>query len=452
MGLLNKGDYVDLIMIDEQEKIVHADVGNPGYLMAGKTDLTGLSLRDLFPDIPEDYPLLTALRTGKGTEHFVRELRAADGRIIKKEGCCYSIFRDGKPVLAFEFSDILYDKVELSDLKRQAENTMYRANNTRYILSDIITRDPAMLALKKRIPEYAASDSNVLIFGKTGTGKELIAQSIHNSSARFHAPFISQNCGAIPENLLEGMLFGTVKGSFTGAEDRPGLFELAEGGSIFLDEINSLSIEMQTKILRVVENKILRRVGSAKERNVDVRVIAATNEDPIRLMEEGRLKRDLFYRLAVLYIKVPDLAEREGDIRELLNYFLDYFNRRTGSAVTIDEDAGRILENYSWPGNVRELRNVIESAFALTEDERIKREDIPAYVIEESFERRRKRPGSGLAEEMDSLEEAIIRRTLSEAGGSRTEAARRLGISKQLLNYRMKRTGKRDDPDRRQRL
>ena len=334
----------------------------------------------------------------------------------------------------------MYDKKHISKLERVSDNAIYRGNNTKYILRDIITQDAKMMRIKERIQEYADSEANVFIYGETGTGKELIAQSLHNCSRRFYAPFISQNCGAIPENLLEGILFGTTKGSYTGAEDRAGLFELAEGGTIFLDEINSMSTELQAKILRAVERKKIRRIGSPDEKEVDVRIISAANVDPYKLLEEKRIKPDLFYRLAVLYIEVPPLSQRQNDVELLTNYFISYFNRKMHTEVALpSEKIMTILRNYSWPGNVRELRNVIEGAVALSENDEINVWDIPDYIVQSRQQGRETRSGESLHGRLHEMENNIIRQQLKIDDGKLGKAAEHLGLSKQLLWYKMNR-------------
>jgi len=205
--------------------------------------------------------------------------------------------------------------------KKARENSM--AN---YTIKDIIGNSNVMTKLKQRILKAGETGSPVMVFGETGTGKELVVQSIHNASKRKENPFVAQNCAAIPASLLESILFGTVKGSFTGAEDRAGLFELASGGTLFLDEVNSMPIELQAKLLRVLQEGYIRRVGDIRTKDVDVRVIAAMNIDPMEAIEKGNLRKDLFYRLNVVSIRVPDLVERKDDIKHLIKFFVQMFN------------------------------------------------------------------------------------------------------------------------------
>ena len=438
--LLDINKYTDIILINRDGKILFSDVGSVEFLKKGESSLTGFNLKEIFPGITEEYPLFMAIETGKAFSGYKETLLTGSGSEIRIEGAAYPVYLGEEPVAAFQFSEILYDKKHISKLERVSDNAIYRGNNTKYILRDIITQDAKMMRIKERIQEYADSEANVFIYGETGTGKELIAQSLHNCSRRFYAPFISQNCGAIPENLLEGILFGTTKGSYTGAEDRAGLFELAEGGTIFLDEINSMSTELQAKILRAVERKKIRRIGSPDEKEVDVRIISAANVDPYKLLEEKRIKPDLFYRLAVLYIEVPPLSQRQNDVELLTNYFISYFNRKMHTEVALpSEKIMTILRNYSWPGNVRELRNVVEGAVALSENDEINVWDIPDYIVQSRQQGRETRSGESLHGRLHEMENNIIRQQLKIDDGKLGKAAEHLGLSKQLLWYKMNR-------------
>lgn len=448
--MLNSGNFKDFIIVDQTEKIIYSDIGNPQYFKAGLEDLTGLFLHDLYTDMDKGYPLLTALREGTASDFFQCELTTVRGIRLTKTGCAYPIYKGGKAVAALEFADFFYDKNHIGEIEAHADHLFYRSNHTKYILDDIITGDESMAALKKQIEKFALTDSTVLIYGETGTGKELAAQSLHNSSRRYHKKFISQNCGAIPPGLLESLLFGTTKGSFTGAEDKAGLFELAEGGTLFLDEINSLDPQLQIKLLQAVESKKIRRIGSSREISVNVRIVAATNEDPRQLMADGRMMPDLYYRLAVIYIQLPRLARRKGDVALLADHFVRYFNSKMNCNIQPpDPEILRIFERYDWPGNVRELRNVIEGAFAFSENNRISRSEIPLYIIEaaESADRGPAAdPGGGayptdLQAQTAFAEKAILARQYEECGRSLKAAAKKLGISKQLLRYKLNKYG-----------
>lgn len=437
--LINE-ENTDIILINPEGEIIYDDIGNYRYFQLGMESARGKNLKDLYVNLEDEYPLFKAAREGLATESFEMDLVTRRGIKLKKIGSCYPIYDGSELVGAVEFGRFYYDKDHVREIEQHSEHVLYRKNNTKYLLDDIITQDPKMLEIKGQIEKIALSDSNVLIYGKTGTGKELVAQAIHNSSRRYGKKFLSQNCSAIPDNLLESILFGTTRGSFTGAFDRTGLFEEADGGTIFLDEINSLNPDMQVKLLKAIESKKIRRIGSDKEVALDFRVVAAMNEDPATLMAEKRMKPDLFYRLAVVFIKLPDLIERKGDIELLVSHFIDYFNEKTDSSVEYPNDEIMdIFKRYSWPGNVRELRNVIEGAFAFAENNKIERNDIPAYILENTVAGRQEHEGEGLQGEMESMERDLVLAAYEANERNLTETAEFLGISKQLLRYKLNR-------------
>ena len=280
-----------------------------------------------------------------------------------------------------------------------------------------------------------------MIYGETGTGKELIAQSIHTSSYRKTHPFISQNCAAIPSTLLESILFGTEKGSYTGAEDKKGLFELANKGTLFLDEINSMEISIQAKILKAIEEKKIRRLGGEKTIELDVRIIAAVNEKPTLSLKENKIRKDLFFRLATVQINLPLLKSRRNDIMLLTNYFINEYNIKMNKYIIgVTEEVEDIFKKYHWPGNVRELRNVIEGSFNLVSGKFIKKSDLPEYIMElqDSFEINRLMNDYELPlpERMQRIESKIISNTLIKSK-NQVEAAKELQISKQLLRFKI---------------
>ncbi len=438
-GILIDSKDADIILVDTEGQIVYDDIGNYRYFQLGMTSARGKNIRELFCDLPENYPLLRACQRGETVEHFREVMTTGRGVKLTKTGSCYPVYDGEELVGAIEIGKFYYGKENMREIEQHSGHMFYRKNQTRYMLDDIITQDPGMMEIKSRISSIALSNANVLIYGKTGTGKELVAQAIHNSSRRYSRKFLSQNCSAIPESLLESVLFGTTKGSFTGAVDGMGLFEEAEGGTIFLDEINSISPEMQAKLLKTIESKKIRRIGSDRETHVDFRVVAAVNEDPADLIRAKRLKPDLLYRLAVVYIKLPDLMEREGDIELLTRHFIDYFNEKTHSHIAYpSKEIIEVFQNYSWPGNVRELRNVIEGAFAFAENDKIERNDIPSYILEAEPSREVRTGSDGsLKEHMTQLEREIVLEAFHRKHQNLTDAAEILGISKQLLRYKL---------------
>ena len=306
--------------------------------------------------------------------------------------------------------------------------------------SGLVGHSHKMIELYKEIALVAASRSTVLITGDSGTGKELVARALHRNSTRAQAALVAVNCGAITESLLESELFGHVKGSFTGATaDKRGLFEEANGGTIFLDEIGETSLAVQVKLLRVLQEGEVRRVGSARADHVDVRVLAATNRDLEREVKEGRFREDLYYRLSVVTLCVPPLRERTEDLTLLAANALRQAREAGARATTISEEALALLSQYEWPGNVRELENTIAHAALYARGNVITPEDLPAKIRRQSREIEPENKFQSLFKDMpslDELERRYVIHVLQTVGGSRTRAAQVLGIDRRTL-YRM---------------
>jgi len=302
----------------------------------------------------------------------------------------------------------------------------------------IIGHSPAINQLLTTVSQVAPSEATVLILGESGTGKELIAAAIHYNSPRRQGPFIRINCGAITETLLESELFGYEKGAFTGADRRrEGKFVQASGGTIFLDEITETSFAMQVKLLRVLQEREITRVGGMEAIPVNVRIIAATNRDLYRLVTEGKFREDLYYRLNVVTLKVPPLRERQEDIPLLAHHFLEEFAARNRKSIRgFTPQAMDLLMKYPWPGNVRELMNAVERAVVLTRSDFITPEDLSLPSL--NTERENNVPDALPLEEM---EKKTIMRTLAKAGGNKSEAARRLGITRRTLHLKLKKYG-----------
>ncbi|MBU0552254.1 sigma-54 dependent transcriptional regulator [Myxococcota bacterium] len=307
---------------------------------------------------------------------------------------------------------------------------------------EIIARSKAMAAVFKLITKVAQYKTTVLLVGESGTGKELVARALHQSSERRGKPFVAVNCGAIPEALLESELFGHVKGAFTDASrDRRGLFEEAHEGSLFLDEVGELPLSLQVKLLRVLQEQQIRRVGDSAERAVDVRIIAATVRDLRAEVAAGRFREDLYYRLNVLPIALPPLRQRAEDIPLLVEHFIQGFNRKLKLEIS-GASAGciKVMMRYAWPGNVRELQNAVERAMILAEGEEMREEDLPSRVLASS-DRVQTALASGelsIKKTQRLIEEELIRRALKKTGGHRKQSAELLEISHRALLYKIK--------------
>ncbi|SCY56904.1 sigma-54 interaction domain-containing protein [Alkaliphilus peptidifermentans] len=316
----------------------------------------------------------------------------------------------------------------------------------KYTFEDLKGRSQSFYDALKVARRAANTSSSVLIYGETGTGKELFAQSIHYQSPRRNKPFIAQNCAALPESLLEGILFGTTKGSFTGAIDRPGLFEQANGGTILLDEINSMGLQLQVKLLRVLQEGYVRRIGGLKDVPIDVRIIATTNEPPMETIEGGQLRKDLYYRLNVVNIHIPALRDRKDDILFLTEFFINKYNHQLDKDVwMLSESMQKHFNNYMWPGNIRELENLIEGAMNIIQDEHIlKEEHFPHYIFEHTNKREPQVRGfidtaeMGLNEMLETVEQQLIEGSLKRFNGNISKAASNLGIKRQTLQHKLK--------------
>lgn len=442
--ITNEEGYIEYAAFRNDEK---GTLENEGY--------TGKHLMDVYPNMTKEISsVFRVMKSGKPILDEFQERTDFKGNIWKLRCDTYPIIFGNRVIGAISGAVIL-DK-NGKPRRRHTVSARSSAEKPRrlYRLDDIITRDKKMIRLKEQTLRVAIGDSPVMIVGDTGTGKELFAQSLHSHSHRAQQPFITQNCSAIPQGLLESTLFGTVRGSFTGAEDRRGLFELANGGTLFLDELNSMDIGLQGKILRAVEDKQIRRVGDEKLRDIDVRIISAMNCDADEALSKGSLRKDLFFRLGVIRLQLPTLAERRSDIPLLLDYFISHYNGISNKKIDgISDMARAVLLSYSWPGNVRELRNAIEFAFNIASDHLITINDLPPQFLDERHLPELKAAGTALSparrsykEQLDSglsltqimtsYEREIIASACADARNT-TEAARRLGISRQALRYKL---------------
>ncbi|MEF7638118.1 sigma-54 interaction domain-containing protein [Bacillus thuringiensis] len=387
--------------------------------------------------------LIEALKFGKTKKNIKQTYFNNKGQEITTINDTFPIIENGKIKGAIEISK------EISNLKQTIKIGPSRKQSTKFTFDHIIGDSEAIQSIITEGKRVIRTSSSILLVGETGTGKELFAQSIHNESQRSTKPFISQNCAAIPDTLMESLLFGTNRGAFTGAIDKSGLFEEANGGTLLLDEINSLSPILQAKLLRAIQEKTIRRIGGTHEKEIDVRIIATINEDPFEAIAHNRLREDLYYRLSVVTLCLPPLRERKEDIPALVQHFIEKYNTQFGLNVTdVDVSVREFFYAYDWPGNVRELEHIIEGSMNLIEDETI----ITAFHLPTRFRERIKTEFNmqhaltnhntdapkTLKHTIEKMEKNYINQILKENHGNISQAAKFLGLSRQNLQYRIK--------------
>ncbi|MEX1300121.1 MAG: sigma 54-interacting transcriptional regulator [Desulfotignum sp.] len=418
-------------------------------------DAVGKNLLDIYQLTPETSPIMRCLSTGDPVINETMVYRTCLGRVCNILSNAFPLYKSGKLIGAITFSKEyqLLEQVILSRTISEPPKGKKSSNGTRFSFKDIIASDPQMRSAIRMARMSAGSPSPIMISGETGTGKELFAQAIHNHSPRKKKPFIPVNCAAIPENLLEGILFGTSKGSFTGAIDKPGLFEQADGGTIFLDELDAMPLTLQVKLLRVIQEKKVRKLGSLKEIDLDVKILSSVGQPPLKIIQNGSLRMDLFYRMGVVSIMLPPLRERQGDMETLVHHFIAKYNQTLGEKVdAISDDVADLFAGYRWPGNVRELEHIIEAAMNMVEGSGvIHLFHLPSHIFSfagretpERFSVDQKHPpasGISLMETQKSHEQQMIMSALTRSRGNAARAARFLGISPQSFHYKLKKYG-----------
>ena len=440
-------NHVDtIILTDTKGYITYFITYRPDVNPHKPAEMIGKHMLEAFPTLTEESStVMRVIRTGKAILNELQEF-PYDGYVVQSINSTIPIIENGRIVGVanmvryldgpFKRNEIVIDMKEKKDF------------GVRYGIDDIEGCSESIFYLKQKVRMVAETDSPVLIYGETGTGKELAAQAIHSLSGRRENRFVSLNCAAIPESLLESVLFGTVKGAYTGAENRPGFFEISKGGTLFLDEINSMEISLQAKLLRVIEDNEVTRIGGSEPVKTDVRIISALNENPMECIKNRKLRRDLFYRLSVVEIDIEPLRKRKEDIPYMTDYYINYYNKKMNRAITgIDEEVEKIFMKYDWPGNVRELKNLLEGAFNIATSRSIKKKYLPGYLLnelnmegieaaEEHIIRWSSEDGFNLDEAIKEYEKNII---ISAVRNSRnlSEAAKKLGISRQNLNYKL---------------
>jgi DNA-binding NtrC family response regulator len=438
-----------LVVDDEksQREILEMILSGEGYDVT--TASSGEAALKFVADRHFDLVLTDLKMTGMSGLDLLKELSAQDSSVmvilLTAHGTVDSAV-DALRLGAFDYLQKPYDREKLLDTISRALNKLTALD------SEIVSVSPEMDKVKKLILKIAKSNSTVLIRGESGTGKELIARAIHQNSPRAGEVFQAVNCAAINENLLESELFGHERGSFTGAVgEKKGLFEVADHGTLFLDEIGELDISLQAKLLRALQERQIRRVGGTKEINVDVRVVAATNRDLLKMSQDGRFREDLYYRLNVLSIEIPPLRERRSDIPVLIDYFVKKHTRNSSSKITgLDSQARKLLLDYHYPGNVRQLESAIERAVLLAEGDKITVEDLPPEMhraetpigaSNELF----KLPAAGI--NFEEVERSLIMQAMERTDYNITKAAKLLGLTFRTLQYRLEKFGIKKETD-----
>jgi len=434
-----------LVVDDEksQREILEMILSGEGYDVT--TASSGEAAMKFVADRRFDLVLTDLKMTGMSGLDLLKELTDFDKSIIVLLLTAHGTVDSAVDALrlgAFDYLQKPYDREKLLDTISRALNKLSTLD------AEIISESPEMDKVKKLILKVAKSNATLLIRGESGTGKELIARAIHQNSLRAGEIFQAVNCAAINENLLESELFGHERGSFTGAVgEKKGLFEVADGGTLFLDEIGELDISLQAKILRALQEKQIRRVGGVKEINTDVRVVAATNRDLLKMSQDGRFREDLYYRLNVLSIELPALRERRSDVPVLIDYFFAKHTRGTSRKITINSEAKRILENYTYPGNVRQLESAIERAILLCENNTITAEDLPPEMSHTSKPASAadlfKLPTEGV--NFEEVERSLIMQAMERTDNNITKSAKLLGLTFRTLQYRLEKFGIKKD-------
>ena len=430
-------DKVDaLIIVNEENMILYSAMINDDRTYISTKDVIGQNLYEMYPNLTEENSThARVMKTGKPVINENQLIVERSGKAYVINTSTFLIEDNGRRIGTFDLS---------SSLTPKSKNDEKEDRNKLYVLDSIVTENEAMLSIKSKILKVSRNDSPVMVIGESGTGKELIVEAIHSMGSRRENPFISVNCAAIPDALMESTLFGTVKGSFTGAENRKGLFEIADGGTLFLDEINSMNIDLQAKLLKAVEEQKYMKLGGERYVDVDVRVISAVNVDPEEAIKNNSLRSDLFFRLGVVQFFVPPLRERKEDLKPLTEHFISYYNSRMNRQVMgVDEDVRRVFENDPWPGNVREFRNVMESAFNMAEGEYIALSDIPETLAVFSFTRGNAafpEAGKSLTSMMNEYEKEIIQQTLRNSA-SLSQASSMLKMTRQAVKYKIEKYG-----------
>lgn len=461
-----KKDILESIINSIDEAIMACD--SEGYMTLyndsaemleglSREEVIGRNVKEVYNHTEETSLMIQSMKQKKSFMDTYQTYTTMDGKRLNIVCNTYPLFQEDDVIGAVsimrnhsKIKELLNEIVDLRETINKNKNKVVVRNpvkSTRYSFESIVGVSDKIKSMITYSKKAAENDSSVLIYGETGTGKELFSQSIHSSSKRKNGPFVAINCAAIPENLLEGILFGTVKGAFSGAIERPGLFEQANKGTLLLDELNSMPLGLQAKLLRVLQEGSVRRVGAIEEKYVDVRLISNINIRPYEAIKENRLRQDLFYRLSGVSIEIPPLRERKEDLPILLDMFIKKFNQKLNMNITgISSEVMDIFNSYDWPGNIRELQHAIESAINImgSDESIILTGNLPFHIINQYTDQPKQdskessiRETNNLADTMNLIEKQLIINALKENGWNVTHTARQLGLHRRGLQYRL---------------
>ncbi len=455
-----KIDYIDsLAIVDKNFKVLHSFRYNPRFdediIENMYLDYINKNFFEVYPYLPQDESTMyEAIKSNRLIYNENQTFTDYLGRVFHTMNLTIPIVREGEVLGAIELSK---DITSIDDLERipklkltKDKKKTQKIDFEMFTFDDIITVNQEMLENIRRAKIFSNSPSITLIYGETGTGKELFVQAMVNYGNRDRENFIALSCAAIPENLLESILFGSVKGAYTGADDRIGLFEQAHKGILFLDELNSMPIQIQAKLLRVLQDGVVRKLGSETEKRINVKVIGAMNCDPLDAIEKGQLREDLFYRLSSNLIRLVPLRERKEDIPIYLDYFIKEHSRVYGKDIEGTSTALMdLFLNYDWKGNVREMKHILEAMISITEEKTLTVKHLPLYMIgrisKENPQKTKRHinqaPLISLNDALAKTELDLLNRALIWSEGHLTKAAEILGIPRQTLKYRMKKLG-----------
>lgn len=428
-------------VVDSKGKTIYYNKSMATMEGLKREEVLGKKVYEYLKELEGTSTLMNALKNGEEFKDVVQQYSNNHGKNITSINTTIPVIIGDKTVAAIEIARDMTQLKKLNEKICMLESAMKEKENN-YTFKDIIGNSPKIRNEINKSVKASLSNSSVLIYGETGSGKELFAQSIHYNGIRKDKPFIAINCAAIPSALLEGMLFGTVKGGFTGAENKKGLFEEAHRGTVLLDEVNSMEPYLQSKLLRVLQDGYIRPVGSNKIIDIDVRVIATLNEEPENLIKEGKLRKDFYYRLSVMRIDVPSLRERKEDIKEITEHFISYYNRLLSKNVkNLSEEVWDKFQQYNWPGNIRELKNTIEAAMNMVDDGEILTKEFfeNKFTIVGDMNNDSKFTGDlSLNDYLEEIERSVIMKIYKKNGENITRTAEELKISRQNLQYKLK--------------